>query len=91
MRYLRECGRRESGELGSLRETECRTESPGATRQGRRSRSGWSGLEAVDREGEDSLRWIIGYYALGVTVTFIFNDQYIFGEELFFPDGAGGW
>lgn len=52
---------------------------------------GWSGLEAVERAGDGSLQELIGLHTLGCVATLIFNDEYIFGEDVFFPDDLAGW
>lgn len=51
----------------------------------------WSGLEPVERLGDDSLGAIIEAYTLGCIATLVFSDEFIFGEDLFFPDDIPGW
>ena len=52
--------------------------------------SGWTGLEPIERYDEDALRRIIGIWGLGVLAVLVINDEFIFGEDVFFPDVSDG-
>ena len=49
---------------------------------------GWSGLQPVGRTGDDSLRAIIATFAISVVAMWAFNAEYLFGEDIFWPDGC---